>query len=482
MSILLPRMNLFDASKLKVSSSSITMDISEDTYTITVVGGSRVTWARAEYYLDDDLVKQLAGKTLYFATDNINKSLEEAKTVIYMRLVFSDGTDKYYEPPASAAKRCSIPEDTTSIRISLVCHNSNNLLEGDNVAVFEGVRLTLYPDAPWEAYRSSDKVKMYIPGTNLIDVTKNPSYSKNDTFVVSSDGYRIETTKLADDTDTYVTTEYRLDDLFVQSLVGKTVYLMADNFSSILSDVRASIQLTCTLDDESKKYFVIVHKPTGTNLSVVCAIPSNTVNMKIGIYTNNNNIPLTADNTVVVEGLRLTLTENAPWEKYTDGLVKKIFLGDLLVYTSEEVIYENGVLAEGILSENGFTNQDGYLYARVDDDHDADDESTVKLVGIEGIDFTEYNRVDIKLTTDTSAYTGSSAYIQYGIGYQWEGTDYTYLVRDTEDDLVEHTLTIDMSNYTGKQDIYFRLRAKNNSSTYEAHAELKIFEIKMYNE
>lgn len=157
-----------------------------------------------------------------------------------------------------------------------------------------------------------------------------------------------------------------------------------------------------------------------------------------------------------------------------------------VLWSAEEYIYQDGVLVETASLTESLTNEEGgFLYARVDDDKDGSGDdpeySTNIHVGIEGIDFTDYNRVDIRLTTDVDAYFGS-AYIRYGIGYQENRDDYTHLVDRSEEDLTDYTLTLDISDYTGKQAIYFYLYAKNSSSSYGAHAALKIFEIKLYNE
>lgn len=158
--------------------------------------------------------------------------------------------------------------------------------------------------------------KRTLVGTNLVDVTKEPSYNTNDSFIVSDDGYRIETTKKVGDTVNYPRTQIDVDNSLTQYLVGKTIYLMADNMTASFPNDMALVELMCIMDDNTKRYFNL----RLSRLTQLCPIPANTVSMQVLIYTNNTDTPLTTDNTVVVEGLRLTLEANAPWEPYVGSV------------------------------------------------------------------------------------------------------------------------------------------------------------------
>lgn len=146
-----------------------------------------------------------------------------------------------------------------------------------------------------------------------------------------------------------------------------------------------------------------------------------------------------------------------------------------VLWSAEEYVYKDGVLMDNVTLVS-IANEDNVLYA--DTGGQSYGESKKIYAGICGIDFTEYDSVDIVLSHYAFANYGTAT-IDYGIGRYAIDTS---LNKGTSG-VQETVITIDISEYGGLQNIYFYLYAKNNSSesTWGARSWIKISEIRLYN-
>lgn len=99
---------------------------------------------------------------------------------------------------------------------------------------------------------------------------------------------------------------------------GKSVYLIADNITSSCEESTGSVAQAYFKDTNGAMQFYNLYR--GTNLSTKIDVPEYCTELTIGIYTNNTGKALDVDNTVTVKGLRLSLSNNTPWEPYTGGI------------------------------------------------------------------------------------------------------------------------------------------------------------------
>lgn len=153
-------------------------------------------------------------------------------------------------------------------------------------------------------------------------------------------------------------------------------------------------------------------------------------------------------------------------------LYDKLYINDVLVFSTEMFVFKDGILNSDV-TNNGFTIQEGYLWAGVGADNDESEHAEVKLLNI---DMTNFSKVDIELDYNAGANYGS-ADVKYGI----DATQ-TYQLDDS-DSRVSTTITMDISTYTGTHWLGFYLYAKNKSSepTWGAWANVWIKSIKLYN-
>lgn len=151
---------------------------------------------------------------------------------------------------------------------------------------------------------------------------------------------------------------------------------------------------------------------------------------------------------------------------------------DMMVLWSAELsIFASGILADGVTKSSEFTIKDDKLCATTERvGQDKSDKTTVYL---DGIDFTDYNRLEVSYHAagwDTYGANwikyriGSGNDIQFSNGGNIQGKD--------------GVLTVDVSELTGVQRLTFTLYAEENSSASGASAcsSIKISEIRLHNE
>lgn len=143
------------------------------------------------------------------------------------------------------------------------------------------------------------------------------------------------------------------------------------------------------------------------------------------------------------------------------------------VWRAEKYIFQNGSLANGI-SINGLSNSGGYLQAGIGaDNHD----SANTQCSINGIDLTNYSKMDVVLDYNAGANYGSGS-VTCDIDGYWNGR-----ALPESYDRTSTTLTFDVSSHIGTHFLGFGLYAENNSSepTWGAWANVWIKEIRLYN-
>lgn len=107
---------------------------------------------------------------------------------------------------------------------------------------------------------------------------------------------------------------YSYYDVNIESILGKTVYIMADSIEQE-KESTSVVQIIITLNDDSVSFYSLYPNML-TNSFVV---PENAARFSVGIYSNNTDTALESVNTVIVKGLRVSLKE-CEWEPYTNGV------------------------------------------------------------------------------------------------------------------------------------------------------------------
>lgn len=168
--------NLVDIHQLELASNK-SITISEDGYTITLVGGSDKTYAYSHYDIPTEVVYALRGRKIRLTSDFVSKSIENAYSPVQLNVKCEDNTFHY--PVNHSTKlyhEFTVPDNAVEIRFGIYTNNSNTLLESDNTVVAKGVRLTLADDTEYEPYKPIE-----IMGVNRtlsgIPVTSGGNYT-----------------------------------------------------------------------------------------------------------------------------------------------------------------------------------------------------------------------------------------------------------------------------------------------------------------
>ena len=168
--------NLIDPDKLDCVLNK-SLSVSDDKYTITVVGGADKTYAYSYYNMPDDLVRLLGGRHLRVSIDSTTKSVTNAYSPVQINITCDDKTSLY---PACHSGHLYhdfvLPKNATQVKIGIYTNNSSNLLETDNIVVVKGLRLTLVDSPEYEPYKPYQTITLprSIPG---IPVTSGGNYT-----------------------------------------------------------------------------------------------------------------------------------------------------------------------------------------------------------------------------------------------------------------------------------------------------------------
>lgn len=155
------------------------------------------------------------------------------------------------------------------------------------------------PDNPQELV-SIENPKVGLFGGNLIDIY-NMSTNTNTSLEISDDGYTI--TAIGGGSSGYTSSTVNLN---VEMLAGKTVIFKADSIESTAKNAPAQLNI---YSKDKKDYEAL----TSTTLERIISIPSDAYSIMFCVYTNNTDAAFGNDNTTVVKGVGLYLTD-IDWE------------------------------------------------------------------------------------------------------------------------------------------------------------------------
>lgn len=182
---------LFDANRLVLGSNDA-LDISEDTYTITVSGGKNHAYANSYYSFDLDLV---CGKTIYFNVDSITRSNSNAVSTAQFIIINADNTVTYMIY-SGTVRAISIPEDAKEVKVTFYSNNSTQLTE-NNTSIFKGVRVSFEENVEWEKFSGGmaspnpdypQEIEVSGESYNLLENTATSQTINGVTFTVNDDG------------------------------------------------------------------------------------------------------------------------------------------------------------------------------------------------------------------------------------------------------------------------------------------------------
>lgn len=172
---------------------------------------------------------------------------------------------------------------------------------------FSNGKATPNPDYPQEITSVSSDFTIYSYGQNLFDAN-SLELGENTKMVVTSDGYSITVNGGSGSSYTYA--HYSLDDVLVKYLRGKYIHLAIDRIVCSNNNVNAKVEIVIT--SSSTRY----HEVDSTTLTTMFLVPTNTSKIAIRVYTNDTGTALSNDITVIANGIRITLEEDAPWSEY----------------------------------------------------------------------------------------------------------------------------------------------------------------------
>lgn len=167
--------NLFDTSKLSKGSNA-TLNISEDTYTITVVGGATRTYTSSLYTLE---IEKLKGKTICFSLDDMTRS-QEIACGPQITITKEDGSRAYYHIASyigTLSRTIEIPETAQSVSVGIYTNNTSTALTADNTVVVKGLRININEDAGWESYQAQTATFSTPNGLPGVPVTSGGNYT-----------------------------------------------------------------------------------------------------------------------------------------------------------------------------------------------------------------------------------------------------------------------------------------------------------------
>lgn len=171
--------NLIDVDSLATVLNK-SLYVSDDKYTVTVVGGSDKTYTYSYYTMPSDLVQLLCGREVRLSVDSITKSVSTAYSPVQLNVTTSDKTALY--PACHDNKHYHdfiLPKNVIDIKVGIYTNNGSSLLETDNTVVVKGLRLTLVDTPEYELYKPYQTVilSQTLPG---IPVTSGGNYTDSD--------------------------------------------------------------------------------------------------------------------------------------------------------------------------------------------------------------------------------------------------------------------------------------------------------------
>lgn len=233
--------------------------------------------------------------------------------------------------------------------------------ESHDYEPYTGGKPSPNPEYP-QAITSVENSLVGIYGKNLIDVDAIEGVM-NKKVSVSPDKYTLTVTGGMGKSYSY--SYYNMPIDLVRLLEGKPLRLSIDSTTKTVANAYCPVQLNISTSDKTTIY-PVCH---GGRLQHDFVMPRNVVECKIGVYTNNASTPLDVDNTVVFNGLRLTLQDTPEYEPYKPY---------------QTITLPRSILGIPVTSGGNYTDSDGQQW--ICDEIDLERGALVQRVKIETFD------------------------------------------------------------------------------------------------
>lgn len=139
---------LFDASNCEGVGSNSSIIISDDTYTITAVGGTTVGYAFSKFSLNLDRA-DYADKTLVMEADSITGQSQCA--VMIYGFINGENALSYTLKPGNTSINCPISSDIEELKVYVYTNFTGTVTTSNNTITIHGLRVG-YETGPWEPY------------------------------------------------------------------------------------------------------------------------------------------------------------------------------------------------------------------------------------------------------------------------------------------------------------------------------------------
>ena len=156
----------FVNSKKIVKNRNESVNVSDDGYTITVIGGTTTNWS--DSYIDIVEFPKLKGKKLYVSIDSVSATNVKATKVSFI-VVSTTGKTNY--SLQDGKKEVVIPYDVKDVYVSISTNYSEDPLSSQNEVVVKGLKVSL-SDIPYETYKQPQSLVISTSsGLPAIEVT-----------------------------------------------------------------------------------------------------------------------------------------------------------------------------------------------------------------------------------------------------------------------------------------------------------------------
>jgi hypothetical protein len=130
-------------------SANTSLEISDDGYVITIVGGSTYPYTSSHVVLNVD---EYRGRAIIFKLDSISSTIAAGRGCAQLAVKTSEKTTYLALNEETPKFDVTIPDDVVSITLGLYSNNTNTVLETDNTVVIKGLMFALV-DGDWEPYK-----------------------------------------------------------------------------------------------------------------------------------------------------------------------------------------------------------------------------------------------------------------------------------------------------------------------------------------
>lgn len=301
------------------------------------VFSSKTKTINNNYVKSADLVQVTPGKTYCFSGTAI--------TNFQGNLAFYDVNGNYTgdDKQLYGFNTFTVPDDVHYIAF----HTQTSFVKNLNgtVQLEEGSDATSYepysggvasPSPEWPQEIETPAPRFLLSGANLLEIG-GITTNTNASITQSDDSYTLVVkggTKAG-----WTSSKTGLSQHTTRVLRGKQVCIAHDSFVSEQS-VGARAGFNIRLSDGTYEYPASVGPSTR---SVTITIPDDAEELEFAIYTNNSGEPLTTDNTITIEGLRVSVINQCEWTPYqSTQLVDGLPLPGIPVSAGGNYTDENG--------------------------------------------------------------------------------------------------------------------------------------------